>query len=253
MENGKLAGFVIYSSMRTGSNFLVSLLNQLPGVVCHGEIFNPNFVGLHPTYARKFRIPRKATVKRDQDPQALYERLLDATPEDCMVGFKIFPGHDRSILEKTLFDTQVRKIILRRDIVESFVSLCQAEENKVWLISSTDKELEHEKRHRASRPITFDVSRFLNYKKTVDAFHKHVDQQLTKSGHEVMRLNYQDLLASDAATRIGAFLGLSAPRQIVSSPLAKINSLSVLQRVTNPSEMIRFLHKHGFSSAATTI
>lgn len=245
--------FVIYGSMRTGSNFLVSLLNQLPGVVCHGEVFNPNFVGLHPTYARTFRIPRKATAKRDQDPEALYKCLLDAAPQNSMVGFKIFPGHNQNILDRTLFDTQVLKIILRRDIVESFVSLCQAEENKVWLISSTDKELEHEKRHRASRPVPFDATRFLKYKKTVDAFHKGVDQKLAKNRHEVLRLEYEDLLAADASTLISTFFGLSAPRQIAPSPLAKINSLPVIQRVTNPSEMMRFLHKHGFLSAVTTI
>lgn len=238
--------FVIYGSMRTGSNFLVSLLNQLPGVVCHGEVFNPNFVGLHPTYARKFRTPRKATPKRDQDPRALYERLLDATPENTLVGFKIFPGHDRSILEKTLTDTKVRKIILRRDIVESFVSLCQAEENKVWLISSTDKELEVEKRHRASRPVSFDAARFLKYKKIVDAFHKHVDQSLAKNRHEVLRLEYEDLLVAEASMRIGTFLGLSAPRLTTPSHLAKINSLPLLQRVTNPSDMMHFLQNKPF-------
>lgn len=253
MKNGKLAHFVIYGSMRTGSSLLVSLLNQLPGVVCHGEVFNPNFVGLHPTYARTFRIPREATAKRDLDTDALYELLLHASPDTRMVGFKIFPGHDRNILERTLTDTRVRKIILRRDIVESFVSLCQAEKNKVWLISSTDKELEHEKRRRASRPVLFEATRFLKYKKTVDAFHKHVDQKLAKNRHEVLRLEYEDLLANDASTQISTFLGLSAPRPIASSPLTKINSLPVHQRVTNPSEMMRFLHKHGFASTAAAI
>jgi LPS sulfotransferase NodH len=244
--------FVIYGSMRTGSNYLVSLLNQFPGVVCHGEVFNPNFVGLHPTYARNFRIPRKAIAKRDRDSEALYERLVEATPQETLVGFKIFPGHDRRILEKTLSDTQVRKIILRRNIVESFISLCQAEQSEVWMISRNDKETEVAKRRRALKPITFDASRFLKYKNTVDAFHKHADQKLAQGRHEVMRLEYEDLLADDASTRISAFLGLTPLLSINPSPLTKINSSSILERATNPSEMTRFLHKYGLASTATS-
>ena len=37
--------FVIFAEMRTGSNFLESNLNALQGVTCHGEAFNPYFIG----------------------------------------------------------------------------------------------------------------------------------------------------------------------------------------------------------------
>ena len=37
--------FVMFAGMRTGSNFLEANLNALPGVVCHGEVFNPHFIG----------------------------------------------------------------------------------------------------------------------------------------------------------------------------------------------------------------
>ena len=37
--------FVILAGMRTGSNFLEANLNALPGVTCHGEVFNPHFIG----------------------------------------------------------------------------------------------------------------------------------------------------------------------------------------------------------------
>jgi len=236
--------FVIYGSMRTGSNFLVSLLNQLPGVVCHGEVFNPNFVGLHPTYARKFRIPRKATVKRDQDPDALYERLLSSTPENSLIGFKIFPGHDRSILDRTLSDTRVQKIILRRDIVESFVSLCQAEQSKVWMMSSTDKEPPDIKRERASQPVNFDGRRFLRYRRMVDRFHETIDPRLSHASHQVLRLDYEDLQATELQDRLCRFLGLVTPNKPAQVPLAKINNSPLCSRVTNPREMLETLARH---------
>jgi LPS sulfotransferase NodH len=37
--------FVILAAMRTGSNFLEESLNGVPGITCHGELFNPAFVG----------------------------------------------------------------------------------------------------------------------------------------------------------------------------------------------------------------
>ena len=35
----------MFAAMRTGSNFLEANLNALPGVTCHGEVFNPHFMG----------------------------------------------------------------------------------------------------------------------------------------------------------------------------------------------------------------
>jgi LPS sulfotransferase NodH len=253
MKSGQPTRFVIYGSMRTGSNFLVSLLNQFEGVVCHGEAFNPNFVGLRPDYSRNLRIPRKATHKRDKNASDFYVRLMVDTPPDTSVGFKIFPGHNPHMLNITLSDPAIRKIILRRNIVESFISLCQAEQSKVWMISRNDREAEAAKRQRALQPVAFDASRFLKYKKTVDTFHKHVDQRLAQGRHAVMRLEYGDLLASDASTRISAFLGISVPPSIAPSPLAKINPLSILERVTNPTEMTRFLHKSGLASTDKSV
>lgn len=37
--------FVMFAEMRTGSNFLEANLNAMPGVTCHGEMFNPHFIG----------------------------------------------------------------------------------------------------------------------------------------------------------------------------------------------------------------
>ncbi|NBO20432.1 MAG: nodulation protein NodH, partial [Rhodobacteraceae bacterium] len=37
--------FVVFAEMRTGSNYLEANLNALSGVLCHGEAFNPHFIG----------------------------------------------------------------------------------------------------------------------------------------------------------------------------------------------------------------
>ena len=39
--------FVIFAEMRTGSNHLEESLNGLADIRCHGELFNPVFIGRH--------------------------------------------------------------------------------------------------------------------------------------------------------------------------------------------------------------
>ena len=65
--------FVMFGGMRTGSNLLEANLNALDGVTCHGEAFNPHFIGrLNQTAL--FGIDLAA---RDADPQALIGFLKD--------------------------------------------------------------------------------------------------------------------------------------------------------------------------------
>ena len=42
---GRFDYFVLFAEMRTGSNFLEENLNEYPGIVCYGEVFNPVFIG----------------------------------------------------------------------------------------------------------------------------------------------------------------------------------------------------------------
>ena len=37
--------FVVLAGMRTGSNLLEEQLAAMPGIVSHGELFNPHFFG----------------------------------------------------------------------------------------------------------------------------------------------------------------------------------------------------------------
>ena len=45
MAKPRFNSFVVFAEMRTGSNFLESNLNAIDGVTCHGEAFNPYFLG----------------------------------------------------------------------------------------------------------------------------------------------------------------------------------------------------------------
>ena len=67
--------FVMFAEMRTGSNFLEANLNRLAGVTCHGEAFNPHFIG----YPNREEILGMGMAARDADPAALIATIRDRT------------------------------------------------------------------------------------------------------------------------------------------------------------------------------
>jgi|GEM_PF-6077903 hypothetical protein len=59
--------FVVFAEMRTGSNFLEANLNAFAGIKCHGEAFNPHFIG----YPNTTQILGVDQAARDMEPGAL--------------------------------------------------------------------------------------------------------------------------------------------------------------------------------------
>ena len=62
--SGSFTSFVVLAEMRTGSNFLEANLNALEGVTCHGEAFNPHFIG----YPNSTEILGISQQGREDDP-----------------------------------------------------------------------------------------------------------------------------------------------------------------------------------------
>ena len=76
--------FVIFAEMRTGSNFLEANLNAFSGLRCHGEAFNPHFVG----YPNATEILGFDLGLREADP---HQFLGAIKSEDSVLGgFRYF-------------------------------------------------------------------------------------------------------------------------------------------------------------------
>ena len=107
----------MFAEMRTGSNFLEANLNALPGVTCHGEAFNPVFIG------RKDQTEFLGVTlaQREQDPALLLRRMRERTPG--LSGFRYFHDHDPRIFDLVMDDPRCAKIVLTRNPLESYVSL----------------------------------------------------------------------------------------------------------------------------------
>ena len=85
--------FIVFAEMRTGSNFLEANLNAIDGVTCHGEVFNPHFIG----YPNKTEILGVTREMRENSPEQLIETIKKYS--DGFGGFRYFHDHDPRVLE----------------------------------------------------------------------------------------------------------------------------------------------------------
>jgi LPS sulfotransferase NodH len=124
--------FIILATPRTGSNWLCTLLDSHPQILCHHEIFNPE--GIHVAYSVRGRKHDLGTVaERDRNPLAALERVWRWDLGHATVGFKINRGQSDTVLRRVLEDRSVRKIVIRRsNRVRTFVSELIAERTGEW-------------------------------------------------------------------------------------------------------------------------
>lgn len=94
--------FVVFAEMRTGSNFLETNLNAFDGVSCHGEAFNPFFIG----YPNRDNILGVTQQARDAKPELLLREIRN-TPD--LSGFRYFHDHDPRVFDDIVPGFQMRK------------------------------------------------------------------------------------------------------------------------------------------------
>lgn len=129
--------FVILTFARHGSNMLVSMLNAHPDIVCHQELFNPRHVGLSLKDQDKWRAAvGNSTARRDANGKAFLEQILAASLQDYrLAGFKLLPTQNLRLFLRILRRRDFRKIVLvRRNLLRSYVSLRKAELSSTWVV-----------------------------------------------------------------------------------------------------------------------
>jgi len=155
--------FILLAEMRTGSNLLEANINMLDGVTCHGEAYNPSFVG-YPKIDNLLGFDKSA---REDDPFALLNAIVDS---DQIAGFRFFHDHDPRVLNTCLDDPRCAKIVLTRNPLESFVSWKIAQETGQWKLTNAA--------HSKSTSITFDPAAFEAHMESIQAFQVRIQRAL---------------------------------------------------------------------------
>ncbi|CUI43921.1 sulfotransferase family 2 domain-containing protein [Cognatishimia activa] len=211
--------FVVFAEMRTGSNFLEANLNAFESVNCHGEAFNPHFIG----YPNKTEILGIAMSQRDADPMSLLEAIKN--DETSISGFRFFNDHDPRVLETIIEDPRCAKIVLTRNPMDSFVSWKIAQATGQWKLTDVRK--------RRDSKVTFDGQEFAKHVARLQAFQIELMNGLQKSGQTAFYVAYEDLQDIEIMNGLARFLGLEARLEALDGKLKRQNPSHISEKVEN--------------------
>ena len=191
--------FVILADMRTGSNLLEERLDAYPGLASFGEVFNPLFVG-HEGQGALFG---KGIAERNRDPIALIARMIAET--DGIPGFRLFPGHDRRVLDHCLAEPRCAKVVLARNPVESYVSLKIARKTGQWWLGDL--------KGARSATVRFEAEEFDRFVRRLQDFYGTVRRALQTSGQTAFHVHYDDLADPAVLDGLARWLGAPGPAE----------------------------------------
>ncbi|MDZ4096896.1 MAG: sulfotransferase family 2 domain-containing protein [Paracoccaceae bacterium] len=213
----------MFAEMRTGSNFLEANLNAIPGVTCHGEAFNPHFIGRKDqTELFGVDMPMRAA-----EPQILLRRLRQMT--DGLAGFRFFNDHDPRVLADVLADRSCAKIILTRNPIESYVSWKIAQETGQWKLTNA--------KNLKSAKVRFDQGEFTRHLARLQDFQLHLLHGLQISGQTAFYIDYDDIQDIAVLNGLARFLGVEGRLENLDPTLKKQNPDEIDEKVSNPAEM----------------
>lgn len=215
--------FVMFAEMRTGSNFLEANLNALPGVRCHGEAFNPHFIG----YPNATDILGVTLPRREADPAHLIATIR--AQKGVMGGFRFFNDHDPRVLDIVLPDPRCAKIVLTRNPVESYVSRKIAAATGQWKLTNV--------RHAKSEVVRFDAAEFEDHLDRLQQFQVRILRALQVTGQTAFYVDYDDIQDLDVMNGLAAFLGVEGRLTALDRKLKKQNPEPLDEKVRNFAEM----------------
>jgi len=219
--------FIIFAEMRTGSNFLETNLNSINDVTCHGEAFNPHFIG----YPNKTEILGIDQAARDSDP----ERLIGAIRDEpgALRGFRFFHDHDPRVLGIALDDPRCAKIILTRNPLDSYVSWKIAKATGQWKLTNV-------KRRREAQAV-FDAEEFSRHVEALQDFQVLLLNQLQASGQTAFYLAYEDLQDITVMNGLAKWLGVHGRLETLDKSLKPQNPAPITAKVSNVDDMVAAL------------
>lgn len=230
--SGRFRYFVILAEMRTGSNFLESNFNAVPGLHSFGEVFNPHFIG----HANKTELLGQTIESREADPFALLAEIQNS--EHPMPGFRFFHDHDPRILDHCLADERCAKIILTRNPLDTYVSREIVRQTGQWRLNDM--------KHARTASIRFNAEDFEVHLAERQAFQLRIQRALQLSGQTGFYLRYEDIPDVDVLNGLLSFLGIDAKVGKISTATKKQNPRSLQEKVTNFEEMERALSRVDF-------
>ncbi|TCK99933.1 sulfotransferase family protein [Shimia isoporae] len=211
--------FVVFAEMRTGSNFLETNINAFEGLSCHGEAFNPHFIG----YPNRDDVLGVTLEQRTADPMVLLRAIKDEA--GLMSGFRYFHDHDPRILETILNDQRCAKIVLTRNPLDSYVSWKIAQATGQWKLTDV--------RRRRDSKVRFDGVEFKRHVEELQDFQVTLMKALQTSGQTAFYVAYEDLQDVAVMNGLARYLGVEESLPALDTSLKRQNPSALSEKVSN--------------------
>ena len=215
--------FVVFADMRTGSNLLEDYLNQIDGITCHGEAFNPNFIG----YPNSTDILGVTQRQREDNPDKLLRVIQRKTKG--LGGFRYFSDHDPRVLPAILSDLRCAKIILTRNPLDSYISLKIARATDQWKLTNV--------KNRKAAQAHFDLHEFERHLGQTQAFQLQIMRALQVTGQTAFYIGYDDLQDTEVLSGLASWLGVTVDPDSLKSNLKPQNPQPLSEKVANFDQM----------------
>lgn len=206
-----LIRFVVLAAPRTGSNWLCTLLDSHPDILCHHEIFNPTGIKVALS-TRENGLKFGTLEERNQHPLEVLDRIWAHSQEHRAVGFKINIGQDAAVLEDVLADRGIRKIVIRRtNRLRSFISECIAEVTEEW------ESYPWQELHGPAHQIHLDIKKLWQQLERNRKFYAGVRDSLHTSGQSAFEIDYESLNDHSRLEALLGFLDMDPAVELIAS------------------------------------
>ena len=203
--------FVVLATPRSGSNWLCTLLDSHPQVLCHHELFNPD--GVHLAWSLRNTDFTLGTLElQQQDPLRLLALAWQQSLGHQSVGFKLNVGQSEAVFAAVLDDPKVRKVLVtRRNRVRAYVSEQIAEASGQWE-SYPDSSLP-----RKVARVHVDAGSLKQHARRNADYLASLEQRLKATGQQPFRVFYEDISLGQTQRDLLRFLQVDPEVQLQGS------------------------------------
>jgi LPS sulfotransferase NodH len=237
--------FVILAAPRTGSNWLCTLLDSHPEVLCHHEVFNP--AGIHLALSQRGRMDLGSVEARNRDPGAFLARLWSLSFGQRAIGFKITREQPASVFEAVFADPTIRAIVLRRaNRLRTMLSERIAQETGRWECYR-GQSCHLPEADRTPLRIAITAAELKAHAVKNERYYAGLTERLARAGHELCETAYEDLPDVQERRRLLAFLGVDSDRELRSAT-RKQGSRDLREVIANFDTLTRDLRGSRFAA-----
>lgn len=240
---GQFGKFVIFSSKRSKSNLLVSLLNNHEEVLCHAECFDKTQVYFSRIKAGQLGLKDEHDLEaRDRNPIGFLEKMYitPASGQTKAIGFKFFPeDQNKTAFEYLKQQQDIKKIILIRNFLYAYTSFKITSKTQQWTLKDGEE--------ARQAKIDFEIDDFLKYARFMKAFYRQLINDVTVRGQDYLIVHAENLLDVDEMNRIYSFIGLKALNKPLYAFFKQQNPTDLRARVNNYDDMVAQLRSTEFA------